>query len=180
MDTGSSRGPTPGSDRMDGSSTPDIMDPAKVLKRRPGNQQPKRRGMGAMTDNMIAAKKRARKGSRAEDGDYDNYIDGVMHHLKNLPPMSTVEPKLSHSFNACSLYGHGEVPKLMSKEINMQKGTLDGKFGASHIPAEGDYYSTMPFGAEPPVPFIPPVSCTQKVFYNQEFAPDKKTGAPKL
>merc|ERR1719471_2260672 len=140
METGSSRGPTPGSDRMDGAITPDMMDPNKVLKRRPSMQQQKRR---------------PRKGSRADDGDYDNYIDSVMHQLKNLPPMSTVEPKLSHSFNACSIYGTGEVPKLMSKEIDLTKGTLDGKYGSANIPSEGDYYSTMPFGHEPPVPFIP-------------------------
>ena len=171
METGSSRGPTPGSDRMDGAMTPDMMDPNKVLKRRPSVQQTKRR---INAGDGMAAKKRPRKGSRADDGDYDNYIDSVMHQLKNLPPMSTVEPKLSHSFNACSIYGTGEVPKLMSKDINMQAGSLDGKFGVTCIPSEGDYYSTMPFGHEPPVPFIPPVSCSQRGFYNQEFLPEKK------
>ena len=171
METGSSRGPTPGSDRMEGAITPDMMDPNKVLKRRPSMQQTKRR---INAGDGMAAKKRPRKGSRADDGDYDNYIDSVMHQLKNLPPMSTVEPKLSHSFNACSIYGTGEVPKLMSKDINMQAGALDGKFGVTCIPSEGDYYSTMPFGHEPPVPFIPPVSCSQRGFYNQEFLPEKK------
>merc|ERR1719189_2779045 len=165
-----------GSDRMEGAITPDMMDPNKVLKRRPSMQQTKRRINAA--DGM-AAKKRPRKGSRADDGDYDNYIDSVMHQLKNLPPMSTVEPKLSHSFNACSIYGTGEVPKLMSKDINMQAGALDGKFGVTSIPAEGDYYSTMPFGAEPPVPFVPAVSVSQRGFYNQEFMPEKKPEVPR-
>ena len=32
MDTGSSRGPTPGPDRLDGALTPDMMDPNKVNK----------------------------------------------------------------------------------------------------------------------------------------------------
>ena len=177
MDTGSSRGPTPGSDRMDGAITPDMMDPNKVLKRRTSNQQPKRRGIN-INEGMVA-KKRPRKGSRADDGDYDNYIDSVMHQLKNLPPMSTVEPKLSHSFNACSIYGTGEVPKLMSKELNLQKGLVDGKFGVTSIPAEGDYYSTMPFGPEPPVPFVPAVSVSQRGFYNQEFMPEKKPEVPR-
>jgi len=179
MDTGSSRGPTPGSDRMDGSITPDMMDPNKVHKRRTSNQQPKRRGGMAINEGLMA-KKRPRKGSRAEDGDYDNYIDSVMHQLKNLPPMSTVDPKLAHSFNACSIYGTGEVPKLMSKEINLLKGALDGKFGFTSLPSEGDYYSTMPFGQEPPVPFVPPVSCSQRGFYNQEFMPEKKPEAPRV
>merc|ERR1712020_354195 len=120
---------------MDGAMTPDMMDPNKVLKRRPSMQQTKRR---INAGEGMAAKKRPRKGSRADDGDYDNYIDSVMHQLKNLPPMSTVEPKLSHSFNACSIYGTGEVPKLMSKELNLQKGGIDGKFGVAWIPQEGD------------------------------------------
>merc|ERR1719245_2280972 len=169
MDTGSSRGPTPGSDKMDGSITPD---PSKVNRRPSQPQAGQKRRISA--NDGVGAKKRPRKGSRVDDGDYDNYIDTVMHQLKNLPPMSTVEPKLSHSFNACSIYGTGEVPKLMSKDVNMQKGSLDGKFGVTCIPSEGDYYSTMPFGHEPPVPFIPPVSCSQRGFYNQEFLPEKK------
>merc|ERR1739838_983296 len=125
---------TPGSDKMDGSVTPDMMDPNKVLKRRTSVQQQKRR---ISANDGLGAKKRPRKGSRVDDGDYDNNIDTVMHQLKNLPPMSTVEPKLSHSFNACSIYGTGEVPKLMSKELNLQKGLVDGKFGVTSIPAEG-------------------------------------------
>lgn len=177
MDTGSSRGPTPGSDKMDGAVTPDMMDPNKVLKRRTSVQQQKRR---ISANDGLGAKKRPRKGSRVDDGDYDNYIDTVMHQLKNLPPMSTVEPKLSHSFNACPVYGTGEVPKLMSKDIDIQKGSLEGKFGVSSLSTEGDYYSTMPFGPEPPVPYIPPVSCSQRGFYNQEFMPERRPEIPRM
>merc|ERR1712130_725431 len=154
------------------------MDPNKVLKRRTSNQQPKRRGINV--NDGLGAKKRPRKGSRVDDGDYDNYIDTVMHQLKNLPPMSTVEPKLSHSFNACPVYGTGEVPKLMSKDIDIQKGSLEGKFGVSSLSTEGDYYSTMPFGPEPPVPYIPPVSCSQRGFYNQEFMQERRPEIPRM
>merc|ERR1711892_1558022 len=178
MDTGSSRGPTPGSDKMDGSVTPDMMDPNKVLKRRTSVQQQGKRRISA--NDGLGAKKRPRKGSRVDDGVYDNYIDTVMHQLKNLPPMSTVEPKLSHSFNACPVYGTGEVPKLMSKDIDIQKGSLEGKFGVSSLSTEGDYYSTMPFGPEPPVPYIPPVSCSQRGFYNQEFMPERRPEIPRM
>merc|ERR1719350_912682 len=173
MDTGSSRGPTPGSDKMDGSITPD---PSKVNRRPSQPQAGQKRRISA--NDVVGAKKRPRKGSRVDDGDYDNYIDTVMHQLKNLPPMSTVEPKLSHSFNACPVYGTGEVPKLMSKDIDIQKGSLEGKFGNSSLSTEGDYYSTMPFGPEPPVPYIPPVSCSQRGFYQQEFMPDIRPEAP--
>merc|ERR1712012_958180 len=120
------------------------------------------------------------KGSRVDDGDYDNYIDTVMHQLKNLPPMSTVEPKLSHCFNACGVYGIGDVPKLMSKDIDIHKGPLEGKFGNSSLSTEGDYYSTMPFGPEPPVPYIPPVSCSQRGFYQQEFMQERRPDIPRM
>merc|ERR1719282_312730 len=63
MDTGSSRGPTPGSDKMDGSITPDMMDPNKVLKRRTSVQSQKRR----ISSNADLGKKRPRKGSRVDD-----------------------------------------------------------------------------------------------------------------
>merc|ERR1719266_2086209 len=125
-------------------------------------------------------KKRPRKGSRVDDGDYDNYIDTVMHQLKNLPIMSTVEPKLSHCFNACGVYGIGDVPKLMSKDIEIHKGPLEGKFGNSSLSTEGDYYSTMPFGPEPPVPYIPPVSCSQRGFYQQEFMQERRPEIPRM
>merc|ERR1712222_28897 len=178
MDTGSSRGPTPGSDKMDGSITPDLNDPNK-LKRRPSQPQAGQKRRISANDG-VGAKKRPRKGSRVDDGDYDNYIDTVMHQLKNLPPMSTVEPKLSHCFNACGVYGIGDVPKLMSKDIDIHKGPLEGKFGNSSLSTEGDYYSTMPFGPEPPVPYIPPVSCSQRGFYQQEFMQERRPEIPRM
>merc|ERR1712226_906112 len=100
--------------------------------------------------------------------------------MGNLPPMSTVEPKLSHCFNACGVYGIGEVPKLMSKDIDIHKGPLEGKFGSSSMGTEGDYYSTMPFGPEPPVPYIPPVSCSQRGFYQQEFMQERRPEVPRM
>jgi len=175
MDTGSSRGPTPGSDKMDGSITPD---PSKVNRRPSQPQAGQKRRISA--NDGVGAKKRPRKGSRVDDGDYDNYIDTVMHQLKNLPPMSTVEPKLSHCFNACGVYGIGDVPKLMSKDIDIHKGPLEGKFGNSSLSTEGDYYSTMPFGPEPPVPYIPPVSCSQRGFYQQEFMQERRPDIPRM
>merc|ERR1712008_583367 len=158
-DTRSSGAHTPGSDKMDGSITPDMNDPNKALKRRPSAQMPGQKRRISAND-VVGAKKRPRKGSRVDDGDYDNYIDTVMHQLKNLPPMSTVEPKLSHSFNACGVYGIGDVPKLMSKDIDIHSGPLEGKFGTSSLS------------------YIPPVSCSQRGFYQQEFMPDIRPEAP--
>ena len=122
---------------------------------------------------------RPRKGSRLDDGDYDNYIDTVMTQLKNLPPIPTVEPRLSHCFNACSAYGTGDIAKVLSKENEVQKCVLEGVFGHSGVVTEGDYYSTMPFGQEPPVPHIPPLSVNQRGFYNQEFAAEKRLDYPR-
>merc|ERR1712032_871747 len=90
------------------------------------------------------------------------------------------EPKLSHCFNACGVYGIGDVPKLMSKDIDIHKGPLEGKFGNSSLSTEGDYYSTMPFGPEPPVPYIPPVSCSQRGFYQQEFMQERRPEIPRM
>jgi histone-lysine N-methyltransferase MLL3 len=180
MDTGSSRGPTPGSDMMDGPGTPDLgfmNDPNKLVKRRPSAQQKRRQSAGGKD---ASAKKRSRKGSRVDDGDYDNYIDTVMHQLKNLPPIPTVEPKLSHCFNACPLFGSGDLPKMFGKEMDMHQGSLEGAYGAGSLPTEGDYYSTMPFGVEPPVPHIPAVSVNQRGFYNQEFLPERKPDLGRL
>ena len=154
------------------------------MKRRPSAQQQKRRisvqdsgasGNG-VPGNGPPAKKPAkpRKGSRLDEGDYDNYIDSVMHQMKNLPPIPTVEPKLSHCFNACSAFGTGDIAKVLSKENEEQKCTLEGSFGNSGIVSEGDYYCTMPFGVEPPVPYISPLSVNQRGFYNQEFVTTEK------
>ena len=68
----------------------------------------------------------------------------------------------------------------MSKDIDIHKGPLEGKFGNSSLSTEGDYYSTMPFGPEPPVPYIPPVSCSQRGFYQQEFMQERRPEIPRL
>ena len=44
---------------------------------------------------------------------------------------------------------------------------LSGSFGKAFLETEGDYYSIMPFGADPPVPHIPPVNITSNGLYNQ-------------
>ena len=194
MDTGSSRGPTPGSDRMDGGSiTPDLTDKAGGHhKRRPSVQQQQKRRISAQ-DSSPGKNKRPRKGSQLQDGaggsngggggavgsssggDYDNYIDSVVHQLKSLPPLPTVEPRLSHCFNACSVYGTGDIAKVLSKENEAQRCLLEGRYGAAGLPAEGDYYASMPFGPEPPVPYVAPLSVNSRGFYSQEFAPERRT-----
>ena len=121
-------------------------------------------------------KKRARKGSRVDENnsDYDSYLDSVMSQLKNLPPVATVEPRLHHFYNACPMIGCGEMPKTFGYDLDTKFGGLEGGYGNASLPNEGDYYNTMPFGPEPPVPNIKTVTITTKGFYNQEFEPSKK------
>ena len=90
--------------------------------------------------------------------------------------MATVEPRLHHFYNACPLFGCGEMPKTFGYDLDTKMGGLDGGYGNASLPNEGDYYNTMPFGPEPPVPNIKTVTINTKGFYNQEFEqkPDKK------
>lgn len=186
MDSNSSRGTTPAPG--DGFDGPDGFfsngePPQKVVKRRPSAQQKRRQsqsGMmmpgppGPIPSKDIGgpmAKKRPRKGSRVDDSDYDSYLDSVMSQLKNLPPVSTVEPRLHHFYNACPVFGCGEMPKTFGYDLDTKFGNLEGVYGAASLPNEGDYYNTMPFGPEPPVPNIKTVTITAKGFYNQEFEP---------
>ena len=169
-DFDSSRGPTP-TDYGEGPSdfNNGLEPPQKVIKRRPSQQPAKRRT--SQNDPSLAAKKRARKGSKADETtDYDSYIESVMHQLKNLPAIPAVEPKLSHCYNACPIYGTGELPKTFGLELDTFKGSLkEGKYGRGGLENEGDYYNTMPFGNDPPVPNIEPVTITSRGFYKQEF-----------
>ena len=203
-DSNSSRGPTPGpGDSFDGNSQPGDAffpngePPQKIVKRRPSQQKRRQSQTGGMMmgpggpggpvgpkgqmgqagADSAMAKKRARKGSRVDDSDYDSYLDSVMSQLKNLPPVATVEPRLHHFYNACPVLGCGEMPKSFGYDLDTKLGCLEGGYGFASLPNEGDYYNTMPFGPEPPVPNIKTVTITAKGFYNQEFdsKPDKKS-----
>ena len=157
----------------------------KVAKRRP-SQQKRRQSQGGVPgmspssklDGGPAAKKqRPRKGSKIDESDYDSFIDTVMGHLKNLPPVTSVEPKMGHYYSSCPVFGAGDVPKASKSDYDPQKGCLNGQYGRATFSSEGDYYSIMPFGPEPPVPHIHPVTITSRGYYNVEFdsKPEKKT-----
>ena len=141
----------------------------------PGSVNPGGKDIGG----PLAKKQRARKGSnsRVDDSDYDSYLDSVMSQLKNLPVLATVEPRLHHFYNACPVVGCGEMPKTFGYDLDTKFGGLEGTYGAASLPTEGDYYNTMPFGPEPPVPNIKTVNFTAKVgFYNQEFEKNSSPG----
>lgn len=189
MDSSSSRGPTPApGDGFDGGSQdgffPNGEPPQKVVKRRPSQQQKRRQSQGQgqggimMAPDGPLAKKRARKGSRVDESDYDSYLDSIMSQLKTLPPVATVEPRLHHFYNACPIFGCGEMPKTFGYDLDTKNGGLEGSYGNASLPNEGDYYNTMPFGPEPPVPNIKTVTITAKGFYNQEFEPKQEKKQP--
>ena len=188
MDSNSSRGPTPGPGdpfENSGASTPDGFfpnsngePPQKMVKRRPSQQ--KRRG----SQNQSAkeggggpsAKKRPRKNSKLEEtADYDAYMEGIAQQLKNLPAVQTVEPMLSHYYNACPIYGGGEKPKMFGLDMNTRNGSLEGTYENPIIPEEGEYYDVLPFGPNPPVPNIPKVNLTVTGFYKSEFDSKKNS-----
>ncbi len=184
MDSSSSRGATPGADSFDGGSggavTPEFFSngepPQKMVKRRPSQQ--KRRHSQTGKENGPQTKKRARKGSKVDDGDsYDACMEQIAHHLKNYPPVQTVEPRLGNYHNACPIFGGGEIPKF-GLEDDLMCGKLIVSEKGVRMPDEGDYYNVVPFGKEPPVPHIPKVNFTTKLFYKQEFdsAPERKPG----
>ena len=135
--------------------------PQKVVKRRPSQQQKRRQSQSGMIGAMVPpggkdplgplgpnkGPKRARKGSsHPSDSDYDSFLDSLMNQLKSLPPVQTVEPRLHHFYNACPLYGCGEMPKTFGYDLDTKYGSLEGTYGNASLPNEGDYYNTMPFG----------------------------------
>ncbi len=182
-DSNSSRGTTPGpGDPFDhsGASTPDGFfngePPQKMVKRRP-SQQKRRQSQGGKdgsgSGGPQAKKQRQRKGSKLDDGsDYDACMEQIAHQLKSFQPVQTVEPRLGHYHNVCAVYGGGDAPKFGERDSgDLSLGKLErDSDGGLRVPEEGDYYSVIPFGKDPPVPDIQhPVHMTTRGFYKQEF-----------
>jgi histone-lysine N-methyltransferase MLL3 len=109
------------------------------------------------------------QGSKVDE-DYDTYIENLMTQLRQLPPMSVLEPALSRNYAVCSIFGSGDLTKIgTSRDYTTRQGDLKGTFGAAHLAHVSDHYNTQPFGDLPPLPPQPAVS-TQRGFYDQEFA----------
>lgn len=104
------------------------------------------------------------------DEDYDTYIENLMAQLRQLQPMSVLEPALSRNYAVCSIFGSGDLAKIgMTRDYSTRQGDLKGTFGGAYLAHVSDHYNTQPFGDLPPLPPHPPVS-TQRGFYDQEFA----------
>lgn len=92
----------------------------------------------------------------------------IYHQLRSYPPVQTVEPKLEHYFNVCSVYGSGEVSKL-GAEQDLIYGSLVEDQGRARLGDQGDYYNMLPLGDDPPVPLIHHISINSRGWYSQEF-----------
>lgn len=138
----------------------------KKLKRR-AYQQKRRQNQIMGKDAAVQPKKRPRKGSKVEE-DYDTYIDGVLHQLRTLPPMTVSEPILNKNFAVVPMFGCGDLSKLGGKDYDSRFGDLTGTYGNAFLPDVSDFYSTKPYGDAEPLPEKTPAS-TQRGFYDQEF-----------
>ncbi|XP_021938191.1 uncharacterized protein LOC110838870 isoform X2 [Zootermopsis nevadensis] len=143
---------------------------AKKVKRRL-YQQKRRQSQGKepTASGGTPKKQRIRKGSKVDE-DYDTYIENLMMQLRQLPPMSVLEPALSRNYAVCSIFGSGDLTKIgTTRDYSTRHGDLKGSFCAAYLAHVSDHYNTQPFGDLPPLPPQPPVS-TQRGFYDQEFA----------
>ena len=123
----------------------------KVAKRRP-SQQKRRQSQGgvpgmspsAKMDGGPAAKKqRPRKGSKIDDSDYDSFVDTVMGHLKNLPPVTTVEPKMGHYYSSCPVFGASDGLKASKSDYDPHKGCLNGQYGKATFSSEKFHFGLV-------------------------------------
>ncbi|PNF41242.1 hypothetical protein B7P43_G01489 [Cryptotermes secundus] len=144
----------------------------KKIKRRL-YQQKRRQSQGKepAASGGTPKKQRIRKVSGSKvDEDYDTYIENLMAQLRQLQPMSVLEPALSRNYAVCSIFGSGDLAKIgMTRDYSTRQGDLKGTFGGAYLAHVSDHYNTQPFGDLPPLPPHPPVS-TQRGFYDQEFA----------
>lgn len=154
---------------LDPSSDKSLIDQKEELKKlkRRAYQQKRRQNQIMGKDTAVQPKKRPRKGSKVEE-DYDTYIDGVLHQLRTLPPMTVAEPVLNKNFAVVPIFGCGDLTKLGNKDYDSRLGDLNGIYGNAVLPGSSDFYNTKPYGDAEPLPEKTPAS-TQRGFYDQEF-----------
>lgn len=142
----------------------------KKLKRR--QYQQKRKQSQGKDATTAPQKKRSRKISRYDE-DYDTFVDNLITQLRQLPPMTVLEPLLGRNFGVCPIFGCGDLTKIGSqKDYNARTGDLIGGYGSASLPGISDHYNTQPFGELDPLSPQQP-SITQRGFYEQEFLPLK-------
>jgi histone-lysine N-methyltransferase MLL3 len=59
------------------------------------------------------------------DEDYDTYIENLMAQLRQLQPMSVLEPALSRNYAVCSIFGSGDLTKIgTTRDYSTRQGDL--------------------------------------------------------
>lgn len=103
-----------------------------------------------------------------------------MAQLRQLQPMTVLEPHLSRNYGVCPIFGCGDLIKIGSqKDYNARIGDLIGTYGSGSLPGISDHYNTQPFGELDPLPPQQPPT-TQRGFYDQEFPPLKLDDSEQL
>ncbi|XP_013784687.2 histone-lysine N-methyltransferase 2C-like isoform X2 [Limulus polyphemus] len=130
----------------------------------PEDLKPKRKRPKKKKENKdgTSGKKRQRKGSKAEE-DYDVFMAALMKQLRAMPPIRILEPYIKPNFNLCPVFG--------SRDCNNKDCQLRGSYGNATLSNQPDYYSTQPFGSNPPTPpaSLPPTPPPVRGYYYQEF-----------
>ncbi|XP_036230155.2 histone-lysine N-methyltransferase trr-like [Bactrocera oleae] len=124
------------------------------------------------TTNVPGPKKRSRKLSKIEE-DYDNFIDNLMTHLKQMKPLQVLEPLLNRNFLVCNAYGlSSNLPRGVSSKENgdlSQTPPLLGEYGNAHHSNANTLYDTESFYSSENNK-EKKLSTIQNDFYDQEFS----------
>lgn len=124
------------------------------------------------TTNVPGPKKRSRKLSKIDE-DYDNFIDNLMTHLKQMKPLQVLEPLLNRNFLVCNAYGlSSNLPRGVSSKENgdlLQTPPLLGEYGNAHHSSAITLYDTESFHSSESNK-EKKFSTIQNDFYDQEFS----------
>ncbi|XP_023929977.1 histone-lysine N-methyltransferase 2D-like [Lingula anatina] len=121
----------------------ELLSPASKLKKMKGKKSPKEGSSSSGKDGP--PKKRSRKPKPTED--YEQYIQGIIQHLRTMPAVHLQEPEVAVNHSLCPAYGSGEV---MTGENQLR-----GTFGSSQAGDFPDYYGHYPFTNVHPLPLAP-------------------------
>lgn len=122
-------------------------------------------------------KKRSRKALKLEE-DYDSFIENLMLHLRQMPPMQVLEPQLNVNYGVCNLYGwrnctsSNHSPHKESRQSergNLFEQELEGEFGSGYIPNKVPFYDLKKFRGQKADDDANTSSSIQNNYYDQEF-----------
>ncbi|XP_075164863.1 uncharacterized protein LOC142237437 [Haematobia irritans] len=128
--------------------------------------------------NAANNKKRSRKSLKLEE-DYDSFIENMMLHLRQMPPMQVLEPQLNVNYGVCNLYGwrnctsSSSSPHKESRQSergNLFEQELDGVFGAGYIPNKVPFYNLKKIQGHKSSDDPSTSSSIQNNYYDQEFS----------